>query len=150
MYKVYQIEYEDTIEDILNKSGATMDELRELNGDFEVVPGNYIVIPNRQEKVFELYTVKSGDNMYALAKKYNIDVADLLSLNGLEKNDYIYPNQQLLVPTGTSNIYITKNGDTLEKVIKNFGVTIEEIINENERIYLLPDQIIVSKKKEKK
>lgn len=150
MYKVYQIEQGDTIEDILKKSNSTIDELKELNGEFGIVPGNYIVIPNRQEQIFELYTVKSGDNMYSLAKKYNVDVADLLSLNGLDKNDYIYPNQELLVPTGSSNIYITKSGDTLKKIIKDLGVTTEQIMDQNEQIYLLPDQLIVSKKKENK
>ena len=40
MYKVYRIEFGDTIDDIIKKSGSTMEELINLNGEFEVIPGN--------------------------------------------------------------------------------------------------------------
>ena len=147
MYKVYQIELGDTIDTISQKSGAPINQLKELNGEFNVIPGNYIVIPNNDEQIFEMYKVKSGDNMYSLSKKFNIDLDDLLALNGLNKNDYIYPNQDLLVPTGNVDIYITKTGDTIEKILKNTGVTDSELLEKNEKIYLAPDQLLIFEKK---
>ena len=89
MYKVYQIEYGDTFDIISKKSKTSIDELKKLNGDFDIVQGKYIVIPNIKSDIFEMYKVKSGDNMYTISKEYDINVDDLLTLNGLNKNDYI-------------------------------------------------------------
>ena len=44
-------------------------------------------------------------------------------------------------------IYITKEGDTLSSVTKSLNANLEAIINQNRRIYLLPEQLIVYKKK---
>ena len=72
MYKVYQIEYGDTFDIISKKSKTSIDELKKLNGDFDIVPGKYIVIPNIKSDIFEMYKVKSGDNLYSLAKEYKL------------------------------------------------------------------------------
>lgn len=146
MYKVYQIEYGDTLDIISKKSGASVDELINLNGEFDIIPGRYIVIPNMKNEIFEMYKVKSGDNMYTIAKDFSINLDDLLALNGLNKNDYIYPNQEIMVPTGTYNIYITKNGDTIRTILDNINLPYEEIAEQNEKIYLVPDQLIIYKK----
>ena len=146
MYKVYQIEYGDTLDIISEKSGAPIDELIKLNGEFDVVPGKYIVIPNKKNELFSMYKVKSGDNLYSLAKEYNINLDDLLALNGLNKNDYIYPNQEIMVPNSSYNIYITKNGDTIETILSNTNLSFDEMASQNEKIYLVPDQLIVFKK----
>lgn len=148
MYKVYRIEFGDTIDDIIKKSGSTFEELIQLNGEFDVIPGNYIVIPNNQNQLFDIYKVKSGDNIFTLAQLYGIDVDDLLSLNGLKKDDYIYPNQELLVPNGSSKIYITKNEDTIKGILDKLGVSISDILNINDKIFLIPDQLIIYKKEE--
>ncbi|MBQ9318147.1 MAG: LysM peptidoglycan-binding domain-containing protein [Bacilli bacterium] len=146
MYKVYQIEYGDTLDIISDKSGATIDELLQLNGEFDVIPGKYIVIPNMKDEMFEMYKVKSGDNVYSIAKEYNIDLDDLLALNGLNKNDYIYPNQEIMVPSSSYKIYITKNGDTIRMVLNNLNLPFDVFNEQNEKILLIPDQLIVYKK----
>ena len=46
----------------------------------------------------DLYTVKSGETMTSIAKKFHMTIAELKSLNGLRKN-YIKPKQKLLVYT---------------------------------------------------
>ena len=148
MYKVYRIEFGDTIDDIIKKSGSTMEELINLNGEFEVIPGNYIVIPNNKNQLFDIYKVKSGDNMFSLSQKYDIDINDLLALNGLNKDDYIYPNQEILVPNSNLKVYITKNDDTIKGIIEKLRINIEDIINQNDKIYLLPDKLIIYKKEE--
>jgi len=45
-----------------------------------------------------LYTVKKGDNPYRIAQTFNTDVKWVLAMNNLKKDQYIYPNQQLLIP----------------------------------------------------
>ena len=48
-------------------------------------------------KKFSKYQVKSGDNPVAIAKRHNMSLDRLLSLNHLNKRSKIYPGQNLLV-----------------------------------------------------
>lgn len=49
------------------------------------------------------YTVKSGDSLYAIAAKQGCSIQALLQANGLSLSSVIHPNQQLVIPGGTSN-----------------------------------------------
>jgi membrane-bound lytic murein transglycosylase D len=49
----------------------------------------------------ELYTVKSGETVSSVAKKFHMTPAELKSLNGLKKNS-IKPNKKILVYTNSS------------------------------------------------
>ena len=67
----------------------------------------------------------------------------LLTLNGLDEGDYIYPNQTIILPKVGVQLYITKEDDTLDFVLNKLNLGIEELQRENENIYLRPDQILV-------
>lgn len=149
MYKVYQVLPGEALKSIAEKLNMEMQVLCELNGlteDSEVRAGESIVIPNSQANLFQSYRVKSGDNLYEIAKKYELSANLLALLNGIDSNDYIYPNQELLVPRKGVQIYITKIGDTLRTVAKYFSTSEEKLQMENENIYLLPEQMLVFKK----
>ncbi len=49
----------------------------------------------------ELYTVKSGETVSSISKKFHMTPAELKSLNGLKKN-YVKPNKKILVYTNTA------------------------------------------------
>ncbi|UKI29308.1 MAG: LysM peptidoglycan-binding domain-containing protein [Clostridium sp.] len=42
--------------------------------------------------------LKRGDNLYQIAKNYNVNPSLLAALNGLDLNEFIYPNQVIMVP----------------------------------------------------
>ncbi len=46
-----------------------------------------------------IYTVKKGDTLWEIAKKYNTTVDDIMAINGdkIENKDMIYPGQRLLI-----------------------------------------------------
>lgn len=92
---------------------------------------------------FEYYTVQKGDSLYQIGLKYNLTPQEIASLNGLELNEYIFPGQRLMIPRKGVRMYITKDGDTLNNVAASLGLTLEEIIRNNQNIYLLPEQLIV-------
>lgn len=146
MYQIYQIVYDDTIDSIANKFNTTVDELMKINNNMNIREGSYIIVPSINNEIFKTYKVKSGDNLYQIAKQNDIAVDDLASINGLSKNDYIYPNQEIIVPTGSSYIYVTKNEDTIDTISKKTNTTYDDIINQNKRLYLIPDQLVVLKK----
>lgn len=147
MYKVYQLKFGDTIDSISNNLGVSKEELEEINGleaPYNLSAGMYIVIPNLNNN-FNSYEVKKGDTIYGLANKYNLDYNQLLKLNGLNKDDYIYPGEKINVPYQNVKFYITSSNDTISSVSKYFNVSPNELITSNEEIYLMPDQIIYMK-----
>ena len=75
------------------------------------------------------YTVKTGDTLYSIAKRYNISVNELKSANNLMSNS-LSVGQQLIIPTNNT-IYIVKAGDTLYSIARENNITVQEIIDKN-------------------
>lgn len=148
MYSIYQIQVGDTLDTIANKVGTTKQVLLTINGitDSNLIPGNFIVIPMNVNLPFTTYVVKKGDNIYEIAKNYGVEYETLLEINGLGKDDYIYPNQEIIIPNKDFNIYVTKENDSLALVAQKLGAEQTEIIRDNATIYLLPEQLILYKK----
>ena len=48
------------------------------------------------------YTVKKGDSLWLIAKKFNVTVKQLLAWNNLRKNKILYPNQKITVYPGAT------------------------------------------------
>lgn len=150
MYEIYMVKEGDTLEKLAKEYETTVDNLKQINGifnDFGLSSGTQIVVPVSKKQPYQYYTVKKGDNMYDIAKANDIDYLLLLQLNGLDEGDYIYPNQTIMLPKKGINIYMTKNDDTLEFVLKKMGITVEELLKENENVYLRPEQILVFRDK---
>ena len=149
MYKIYQVEYGDTIDIIARKTGSTANTIKNINGfnsDADLVVGSLIIVPKEENQVFQTYKVKQGDSVYSIAKRYNVDPETLLLLNGLNKDEYIYPNQELMVPMSGAVIYVTKEGDTIGGIINNLGIDANTLNKENERIFVVEDQLVIHKK----
>lgn len=149
MYKIYQVEYGDTIEAVANKTNTTAENIKEINGinkDSDLVVGSLIIVPKENNRVFETYKIKQGDSIYSIARTYNVDPDTLLLLNGLNKNEYIYPNQEIIVPLKNVSIYVTKPGDTIEAIVNNLGIDANMLNKQNDKIFVMEDQLIVSKK----
>lgn len=149
MYKVYQVLPGEELKSIAEKLDMEYQVLCELNGlseNYELRAGENLVIPNSQANLFQNYRVKSGDNLYEIGKRYQTSAKDIALINGLEEDEYIYPNQQLLIPRTGVQIYVTENNDTLNEVAKKWNTTPEKLALENEKIYLLPEQLLVFKR----
>jgi len=144
VYKVYQIQSDDTIESISLKTGVPISEIRRINSlsNEELFPGEYLVIPNQMDANFSKYIVKKGDNIYSIAEENNIDYLQLLKLNGLDENDYIYPNEEIIIPNGNFKFYITGDNDTLSSISNNLNIPVNELLKSNPKIKLQEDQMI--------
>ena len=100
---------------------------------------------NNEDKCYNIYKINKGDNLYSISKKYGINPILLSSMNGIDENDYIYPDQELLVPKKEYSYYISVEGDTIDIVSEKFGINKEDLLKEN-TIYLLPGQLLFHKK----
>lgn len=148
MYSIYQIQVGDTLDTIANKVGTTKQILLTINGltDTNLIPGNYIVIPMNVNLPFTTYTVKKGDNIYEIAREYGVDYETLLEINGLNKDDYIYPEQEIIIPNQNFNVYVTRDNDSLATVAAKLDASQGDLIRDNATIYLLPEQLILYRK----
>ncbi|MBE9484595.1 MAG: LysM peptidoglycan-binding domain-containing protein [Bacteroidetes bacterium] len=83
------------------------------------------------------HTVRNGENLGLIAKKYNCSVSEIKTWNKLSKNT-IHPGQKLIVSKTATNIKVDKNaeyiyhtvksGDTLWDIAKMYdGVTVNQI-----------------------
>lgn len=82
------------------------------------------------------YTVKSGDTLSHIAKRYGTSVGKLVSLNGIKNPNLIYPGQKLKVngsaPKSKSKIsskkyHTVKAGDTVSELAVKYGVKQSQI-----------------------
>lgn len=147
MYQVYQIQNGETIESIAIKLNTTSDELRRLNGigdNATIREGSYIIIPNvtgnmnfnYNDPNYKKYIVQKGDNIYKIARENNVDYNTLLKLNGLKNDDYIYPDEEIIIPI--KNTYVTGENDKISDLLNKLNIKLSDI----EDLYLVEDQII--------
>lgn len=150
MYEIYTVSKADTVESIANSFNISPANLYKLNGfspDHLLRQGNNIIVPKVSNDYFEYYTIKKGDSLYKIAKEYGVNEKLLAILNGLNLEDYIYPNQTIVIPQKNVGVYITQEGDTIGEIAKGIGANLSTLLSQNPQIYLMPEQIIVYKEK---
>jgi LysM repeat protein len=97
---------------------------------------------------FESYTVKKGDNLWSIAKRYNVSLNELYAANGLNQNSVLKIGQQLQIPVegGTATVntvsadayqpssfnqgstnYTVKRGDSLSKIANQYNTSVRAI-----------------------
>lgn len=105
------------------------------------------------------YTVKSGDTLSAIASHYGMTVNALVTLNGIQNANLIYPGQTLRVAdsgqgsnvsqkattTTTTGSYTVRYGDTLSAIASRYGtstITLASINGISNPNWIYPGQTI--------
>ena len=103
-YDTYIVKSGDTLYSIGKRFGISVDELikinnlsnnslsvgqvlRVLKNDNDVLEGKSCYGEGYVPQQYETYTVKSGDSLYVIAKRYGVSVDDLIKLNNLSSNN---------------------------------------------------------------
>lgn len=106
-YSTYIVQSGDSLYKIANKFGMTVDQLMAINnlettslsvgqvlkvnsggGSSSGIPlGSSCYGEGYKEPSYVTYTVKRGDNLYSIARKYNTSVDNLIELNNLSSNN---------------------------------------------------------------
>ena len=134
----YTVKAGDTLYGIANEFNLSVDELKKINNllNNNLAIGQKLLVSGTGEMVddgldYDTYIVKSGDNLYAIARKYGISVDKLKEINNLSSN-LLSIGQKLLVPKIGGKTYIVKAGDNLYKIAGENNTTVTDIINLNE------------------
>ena len=130
----YTVSSGDTLYAIANKYGVSVDELKLANNlsSNTLSIGQVLIIPSIEEPETpneNIYIVKSGDTLYAIANQYGMTVDELKALNNLTSNT-LSIGQKLVVSAGnagTLNTYTVKAGDTLYSIANKYGLTVSEL-----------------------
>ncbi len=111
----YRIKTGDTLSAIARRLGTKVDVLQRANGlkGSRIIAGDSLLIPRGDisESQFETiaqdseetqrppasYTVKRGDNLWSIARRYNIRSEDILQMNNLLDAALLQPGQKLVL-----------------------------------------------------
>ena len=137
-------EYGVPLKELMHKNNFN-DANRTLGGEIIIIPLN-----NKNDDIFDrlTYKVKEGDNLYKIARDYNINVKDIISINNLDNASFLKPNQIILLPNGAINkggsnkeniksaskkvlYHQTSKVEEISKIAKIHKVSSEEIISLN-------------------
>ena len=99
---VYVVKKGDTLWSIANNFNVSVNDLKNANNksNNSLSIGEQLIIPGKStgENVSTtIYTVKSGDNLYSIARRYNVTVNEIKSLNNLTSN-LLSIGQKLSIP----------------------------------------------------
>lgn len=76
------------------------------------------------------YTVRLGDTLYSIARRWFIPLNSLVNANNLRAPYTIFPRQQLSMPPGVTT-YVVKPGDTLFSISQRYGIPVNRIAEAN-------------------
>ena len=97
----------------------------------------YIGVPYimpESEEIGDVYTVKSGDTLYSIARKFNTTVDDLIKINGLTST-LLTIGQKIMLPSGNEQteyeLYTIMEGDSLYSIANKYNVGVNDLIDYN-------------------
>ncbi|HHS50479.1 MAG TPA: LysM peptidoglycan-binding domain-containing protein [candidate division Zixibacteria bacterium] len=149
----YTVASGDTPSTIAARFGVTTNELLEwnkLDRNSTIYPGQKLTVlvgeSQRQPMGKIVHTVQSGESLWAIARRYNVHVSNIVEWNNLSNNQVTLQIGQKLEIIGTSPemqggytenrkriVYTVKKGDNLGKIAREYSVTVEAVQRWNDK-----------------
>ena len=137
----YTVKAGDNLYNIAKQYNTSVSAIVNLNNlpNNNLSIGQQLLIPvssdgSNQGGSTSTYIVKSGDNLYSIARKFNTTVSDITRLNNLSGTS-LSIGQRLLIPGGSgssqSNTYVVQRGDSLYSIARKFNTTVDSIKSKN-------------------
>lgn len=151
----------DSLEKISKRAGISLSRLQTANpGVSKLKAGQLILLPasvNMSSKAVaakkipegsvktaasqfaQSHVVKAKETLYAIARKYNVDVESLKKFNGLQNGAALKAGAELNIPgkssvkagpsgkLGKKQYYVVKAKDSLWNIAKRHNITVEEL-----------------------
>lgn len=108
---IYIVRSGDTLWQIAKKFNTTIDDIMQYNNipDPDIININQVLkIPQKYENPENIqndnetaipytYIVSNGDTLWQIAKKYGLNVSDIINMNALTDPDMIFPGQMIIL-----------------------------------------------------
>ena len=128
-----------------NRPDAEFAEFEEVTPQLEPIVAETVDVAGPS---FQAYTVKKGDSLWAISKRYNVSLNELYAANDLNKNSVLKIGQQIQIPVegGTATVttvaadayqpsdynmatetYTVKGGDNLSKIAVKYNTTVRAL-----------------------
>jgi len=157
-----------TIKEIANAIFMSEKELKKLNPalrygfvppyvkKFKIyIPYNKLAVfkenfkrKNPKEK-YVIYSVKSGDTLSSIGKKFGINWRIIKDFNGM-KRTFLKEKQKLIIPVEKVRRfeYVVQNGDSLISIAKKFGMKLKTLKTLNNKIDMIyaGEKLIIEKR----
>lgn len=144
----YTVKRGDTLGKIAAQYGTTVQEIAQINGIQNVnliYPGQVLRIhtnsnipgseSNSTGKTY--YTIKRGDTLWGIARRYGTTVQNLVEWNNIKTPNLIYPGQRLILYGNYRNsenkysYYTVQRGDTLWRIARRYRTCPKRIARVN-------------------
>jgi LysM repeat protein len=103
-----------------------------------LTPAAALAAPNSQDGTW--HVVAAGETLSAIATRYGVTVAEIMSANQIGDANAIYAGQRLFIPEsgsassaayGCANYHTIQAGDTLFSIAMRYGVTVSALMDAN-------------------
>lgn len=83
-----------------------------------------------------IYTIKSGDTLYAIANRFGVTIESIINTNGLTRPNELAIGQNVIIPSNSNqpDKYIVVAGDTMYKIAERFNISLSSLIKANPQI----------------
>ncbi len=164
----YTVHSGDSLWLIAQRFGVSLHDLLAWNGLSKrsvLHPGQSLRLYNAasyQKAKPRHYTIESGDSLWSIAQRYDVDVKQLMAWNNLSKNSLLHPGQTLRFYTQgdytqqaskpakiVGSHYTVKSGDSLWSIAQRHNMTVDHLVainGLNENSILQPGQILLTQK----
>ncbi len=130
-YDVHVVAPGDSLYNLARRFNTTVAQLRALNGiggSHDMTVGRSILVPKVDATIFETVVIEPGDSLFALARRYNVSLEVLQTLNRLADPRDIRVGQTILIPNlenALLEVHVVKLGDRLSDIAEAYDTTVE-------------------------
>ena len=83
-----------------------------------------------------IHTVKPGDTLYLLSRRYGVPINKIKSDNGIENERNLIVGEDLVITPAEA--YVVKEGDSLFSIAQAYGTTVNDILRSNPQLRGVP------------
>lgn len=165
-WDVYRIRPGDTLLAIAGRFNTSVDQLQRINSlsDSRIIAGNSLMIPRSGSMAYAVlppnpatrngadvdptpgrYSVQSGDSLWLIARRFGLQIQDIVAWNGISRNSILRPGQLLWLESpeyvaaatvdraaaGIPKAYKVVRGDSLARIAARFGVSVAQLTRWN-------------------
>jgi len=160
----YRIQSGDTLSGIASKLNTSVALLRTVNRirGSQIIAGRDLLVPRGlsagDSRLAQLrlptdrlpvavpatYTVRSGDNLWSIARRFDLHSVDIAAWNGFDMDELLHPGQELdlgfvqvdddsiaaTTPATELNdsFYVVRRGDSPARIASRLGLNVEDVL----------------------